>query len=764
MRKLCLFALPFCAAVFAACRGLPGLLPVWVTAAALGILAGCRKRLPVCLVCLGLAFGLLWARSYTLIFRAPAEALAGQTASFTATVTGWPKETSTGSFEAEVRLHLPGAPDPKLLLYTGPGGAELLPGDRISGNARFQLTDTVRGENVAYYEAKGIFLRANAAGELTSRRPDAAPAAHWPAYISHALTQSVSAIFPGDVSGLMTALLTGDRSLLGDGDYAALRRSGAAHIVAVSGLHLSFFSGFLSLFFRRHSKAGAALTILLVFLFAAVTGFTPSVVRAAFMASATLLAPLAGREEDRPTTLSAILFFLLLQNPYASLSVSLQLSFGSVAGIHLISGPLYQAMTRPLTGGGPRPRKLVRKLLRFFAANLSVTLGALLFTVPLLARYFGSLSLISPATNLLTLWAVSCAFSPALLLTLLGVALPGVSAALTFPVTLLARYVLSVTRALGALPFACVSTDGFYLRAWLALIYVMLLLLFIRRYRRPILPVCAGALTLCAALLLTRLSLLSCPLSITMLDVGQGQCILLCSGGRTALIDCGGSGGNAGDIAADYLQTLGITRLDLLVLTHCHSDHANGVPELFTRLEVSALILPDLTRDESEYRPEILSLAQAQGTEVTLLNDNRTLTLGNAALTLYAPLGDGGANEEGLFALVTCGEFDLLVTGDANAFVESLLVKYNRLPDVEVLAAGHHGSKNSTSAGLLDAVTPETCLISVGYNTYGHPTSETLARLAERDIEVYRTDLMGNLTILYKGDSTCPPKKTTALP
>lgn len=765
MRKLCLFALPFCAAVFAACCGLPVLLPLCATAAAFGILAGCLKRLPVCLACLGLAFGLLWFRGYTLIVRAPAEALAGQAVPFTATVTDWPRETSTGSFGVEVRLHLSGAPDPKVLLYTtDPTGAEFLPGDRISGDARFQLAGTVRGESVTYYEARGIFLRANASGALTGQRPDTPPVTSWPSYISHALKQSVSGIFPSDVSGLMTALLTGDKSLLSDGDYAALRRAGAAHIVAVSGLHLSFFAGFLSLFFRRHSKVGAALTILLVFLFAAVTGFTPSVMRAAFMVSMTLLAPLVGREEDRPTTLSAILFLLLLQNPYAALSVSLQLSFGSVAGIHLVSGPLDRAMTRPLTGGGPWPRELARKLFRFLAANLSVTLGALLFTTPLLAWYFGSLSLISPVTNLLILWAVSCAFSPGLLLTLLGIALPGISSMLTFPVTVLARYVLAVTRALGSLPFACVSTDGFYLRAWLVLVYGILLLMLIFRYRRPVLPICAGAFTLCAALLLTRLPLLSCPLSITMLDVGQGQCILLCSGGRAALIDCGGSDGNAGDIAADYLQTLGITRLDLLVLTHCHSDHANGVPELFARMDVSALILPDLAEDESEYRPEILSLARAQGTEVTLLNDNRALSLGDAALTLFAPLGGGGANEEGLFAMATCGEFDFLVTGDANAFVESLLVKYNRLPDIEVLAAGHHGSKNSTSTELLDAVTPETCLISVGYNTYGHPTFETLERLTDRNIEIYRTDLMGNLTILYKGDSTCPPKKTTALP
>lgn len=703
------------------------------------------------MACLGLAFGLLWFQGYTQIVRAPAQALAGQTAPFTATVTGWPQATSTGSFGVEVRVHLAGAPDPKVLLYTDSTGADLLPGDAISGTARFQSADTVRGETVTYYEAKGIYLRGNVMGTLAAQRPDTPPATTWPTHISHAIKESAGALFPDDVSGLMIALLTGDKSSLGDGDYATLQRAGAAHIVAVSGLHLSFFASLLALFFRRHSKLGAALTILLVFLFAAVAGFTPSVTRAAFMVTMTLLAPLVGREEDKPTTLAATLLILLLVNPYSVQSVSLQLSFGAVAGIHAVSTPLYQAMTHSLSRGS-RVRALCRRLFRLFAANLSVTLGALLFTTPLTAYYFGSVSLISPLTNLLILWAVSLAFSPGLLLTLLGIALPGISALLTFPVTLLTRYVLAVARALGSLPFASVSMGSFYLCAWLVLVYVLLLLVFLRRYRRPILPLCAGVLALCAALLLTRFSLLSCPLSVTMLDVGQGQCILLCSGGYTALIDCGGNKDNAGDIAADYLQSLGISRLDLLVLTHCHDDHANGVPELFARLDISCLVLPQLAEDESVYRGEILTLAQEQGAKITLLSDNRALSLGETILTLFAPLGDGGANEEGLFVLATCGDFDLLVTGDANSFVESLLVKYDQLPDIEVLVAGHHGSKNSTSDVLLDAVTPETCLISVGYNTYGHPTDEALSRLAVRDIDIYRTDLMGNLTIRYKGD------------
>ena len=753
MRKLCLATLPFCAAILAACLGLPAipLLVLALLAAAAGIAAGRLKRLPVCLVCLGLAAGLLWFQGYTLIFRAPAEKLAGQTAPFTATVTDWPRATSTGNFGVEAHLRLEGAPDTKVLLYVGTDSADLRPGDMISGTARFRLAGVVRGETVTYYEARGLFLRGNVYGELDARRPDMPGVTVWPAYIAKAMKDSAAAVFPVGVSGLVTALLTGDTDGLTSGDYAALRRAGAAHIVAVSGLHLSFFAGLLALLFRKRSKTGAGLTIFLVFLYAAVAGFTPGVTRAAFMVTMTLLAPLLSREEDKPTTLSAILFLLLVQNPYAIESVSLQLSFGAIVGIHLVEEPLYRAATKWLGRGGSRARRLGRRLYRFFAANLSVTLGALLVTTPLCAWHFGAVSLIAPLTNLLTLWAVSDAFALGLALTLLGIVLPGGAAVMSLPVTLLCRYILTVARALGGLPFASLSMNNVYLRAWLAAVYIMLLLVLIRRYRRPILPVCAGVITLCAALLLTRFSLLSGPLIITMLDVGQGECVLLCSCGRTALIDCGGNDGNAGDVAADYLQSLGISHLDLLVLTHCHDDHANGVPELLERLEVSALVVPQV-REESAYREEILALARAERAEITELDENMALSFGEATLTLYAPLGDGGDNEEGLFVLATCGEFDLLVTGDANSFVESLLVKYGHLPDIEVLAAGHHGSASSVSETLLDAVTPEICLISVGYNTYGHPADDVLLRLADRNIDIYRTDLMGNLTVRYKGE------------
>ena len=121
--------------------------------------------------------------------------------------------------------------------------------------------------------------------------------------------------------------------------------------------------------------------------------------------------------------------------------------------------------------------------------------------------------------------------------------------------------------------------------------------------------------------------------------------------------------------------------------------------------------------------------------------------LGETALKIYPPLGSGGSNEEGLSVLGTAGTFDVLVTGDMNDKVEGRLVKYGNLPQTELLVAGHHGSKYASSEVLLQAVQPELAVISVGYNTYGHPAEDTLSRLARQGCDIYRTDWSGTVTI-----------------
>lgn len=757
MRKLCWWAVPCSGAIFTAIYLLPEgfLLPaggLCLLGALLPLPFQGKTRLKLALAALGLAVGFLWTGCYSLLFRAPAHALADKPpAVYTLTVTGFPTETTRGAvFPA--RLHMEGARDPKLQVYADSDALELRPGDVVSLSLFLSRSDRSRGSSVDYYQSRGVYLLGYARDGFTllchRSRP---PITTWPQYAAKALKASLLRSVPEDVSGTLTALITGDKSLLPTGMYAAFRRAGLAHVVAVSGMHISFLAGLMALFLGRQRKIVTALTLMTVFFFAALTGNSPSALRAAFMSGVISLAPLVEREDDKPTTLAAVLVLLLLQCPYAAASVSLQLSFAAMAGICLISEPLNEHWKERIPEWDKPLGKLVQKGLFTCSATLSVTLGALLFTMPLTAIHFHSISLMGPLANLLTLWAASDAFISGLFTALMGLVCPGAAAFMGWLTAWPVRWMILVVKSISRLPFASLCLQSRYMLLWFSAAYAIVLLWIAAASRiRPIIPVTALLACLCPALMVSAWPALTGMLTITALDVGQGASTLFCSRGRSVLVDCGGNGADdPGDIAADHLQALGTSRLDALILTHFHADHANGVPELLERLEVKALIVPELTEDDP-YREELLSLAAEHGCEVNFLAEDTTLRFGNADFTLYAPMGNGGANEEGLSVLCTAGGFDALITGDMNDVVERRLVKYYSLPDIELLFVGHHGSRSSTSEELLLATTPETAVISCGYNTYGHPAPETLERLGAAGCGIYRTDLMGSVTFTIK--------------
>ena len=401
---------------------------------------------------------------------------------------------------------------------------------------------------------------------------------------------------------------------------------------------------------------------------------------------------------------------------------------------------------------------LLDRAVFFVVSTLSATLGAMVFTTPLVALYFGSVSVVSLLANLLTLWAVTVLFLlclPGGLLTgVLSMASPALGAAAAAATAPLARYLNWVIPKLSNVPFAALSMDSFYYRAWLALVYAVLLAgVLIKGKKRLRVPAAVCAATLCAAVALTVSTFRSGAMAAAVLDVGQGESVLLRCGDCWTLVDCGGdSMDNAGDIAADYIRSMGGRKLDLLVITHFHDDHANGVSQLLERVPVDAIAFP-AAAEESPLKGAILSAAEEKQIALYEIGEDRTVTLEGESLRLFAPLGAGETNEEGLSVLATSGDFDVLITGDMGGDVEQLLLEHTQLPHVEVLVAGHHGSKYSTSPELLAAIQPETAVISVGAdNRYGHPASETLERLSDAGTELYRTDLQGTVLIRARGN------------
>lgn len=754
MRKLATAAVSFSGAAALAFYLLPSSALLWcaafsAAASLIGLAFKEDARRRVRIIAAGLAAGFLWTYVYTAVFVSPAKAFDGKIETVSAVVADYPEATDYGQ-RVTVRLKAPGCPPIKTRLYAYDRLPVLKPGYEIEFTAKFTLTDKSYGAPADMLLSKGIFLSANLKGELTVAEART-PVSYFPAAVARAVTEKIGRLFSGSAAGLIKALLVGDTSGV-NSDRAlsgALSATGTAHIISVSGMNVAFLMGFLGALIKK-KRLLAAVGIPVVLFFMAVVGFQAPVTRAGIMQIFILSAPLLKREADALTSLSASLLLLLVLNPFSVGSIGLQLSFSATLGLILCSEKLYNLLDALVISKKTDHIPVLRSILRFAVTTTAATAGALVFSVPLIALHFGTVSLIAPLSNIAVLWAVTLVFIGGAAAVAAGFVYMPLGAAAAWAVSLPARFVIAVITRLSRLPLAAVYTSNPAVVAWLLTAYLTIAAFILLRDKlsRWIIPACLSVATLCLVVLFASVLGDHERLTVTALDVGQGQSVVIMSGGFTGVVDCGGSGAkDAGDILTQFLHSRGRTAIDLLILTHYHRDHADGVARALALNRVLAIAAPDPSLDDGALSAEILKLAADKKIRLITVTEDMRFVCGSTRLTIYAPLGDIDENERGLSVLCTENGFDALITGDMSAEIESLLVAGDRLPDIELLIAGHHGSKHSTSRALLDAARPEAAVISVGRNAYGHPAPETLKRLFDSGVAVYRTDLLGNVTV-----------------
>ena len=699
------------------------------------------------LVLLPLTVSLLYFSAYRALVRQPVQALCGGEHDFSAAVCDWPEATERG---AKVTIRLHGLLGAKAVYYGDDDLLSLRPGDALSGTAWWNDVAAIGDGDLRQFSSRGVYALLYDRDTLTVQPAPDMPLGYAPQYAAKALRDKLAQLWDDpSVLGFLTAELTGDKSLLPESDYVAMQETGLAHIFAVSGLHCAFLVTLLSLLIPpTHRRTLCAVASAVLVFYMLLTGLSPSVARACVMQLFLLSAPLFRRGSDPLTSLAAALTVILLVNPYAVGSVSLQLSFAATLGMVLLSGRLYKSFTDWYRGRN----RAVRVALSFLTANLAATLGALVFTAPLTAYYFNILSLVAPLAGLLAVPAAGYAFMSAFVSALLGLVWTPLGHLAGYVPLLLVKYILWVAHLLLAVPYHAVYFTNVYLRVWLLYVYAAFLGCAVTPdgKRKYALASALTVLTLAACLWLNSRWQQYGAFRAAVLDVGQGESVALCSGSEAALVDCGSSNSyvDAGSVAADALQSAGIRRLSAVIVTHYHADHTNGLTEVLTRLPVDTLYLPDI-EDEYGVRDHLVSLAAHQGADVVFVTEPTRIALGEAVLTVYPPLlTTGDLNEQGLTALATAGDFDLLITGDMAGQTEQLLAQTYPLPDVEVLVVSHHGSRYSSDESFLRAITPDNAVISVGDNRYGHPAEETLRRLQAVGATVWRTDQQGSIRIV----------------
>ncbi|WP_409968183.1 DNA internalization-related competence protein ComEC/Rec2 [Bengtsoniella intestinalis] len=697
-----------------------------------------KYRRHMVLGCCGIALALGHQWLYHSLWVAPAQNAVGQVLYDTVmTVEDYPTAVTYGA-KVEVSVTLESGQTVRAMYYGDALLLEAVPQGTITDTVYLQSATVIDDTEITTFSSKSIHLLLYSRGDEVYTPPEGTVYA--PLVLGQAIKTLILDLFETPYGGVVTAILTGDKTLLSDEISTDLTQAGIYHILAVSGMHCSFLLAIVVAFIgRQRSRLVALIAIPMLICFAILVGGSPSVVRACIMMVLLLIAPVCNRQGDPITALSVALAVILLQNPYAIASASLQMSFAAVAGIIWVSPKVYGLLV------GERE---VHRVWQFIAMNLAVSVGAIVFTAPISFWYFGTFWLVSPISNLLCVAAAGWVFAFGLLTLAVGAISLPLGLIVAWVPSRLIDYILAVCGVLGRLPYHAIYDANPYFYPWLLFCYAMALVVWrwSRRRRSVCLAMAMGGLTLIAIIVAGRWSMTSARVDGFAVDIGQGQCVVLESNGMTAVCDCGSGNSwvSAGDMAADYLQTMGCYSLDYLILSHYDSDHISGVEILLHRMEVATLYVSTLETDTA-MGISLLEAAAAVGTKIVAVSELTQLPFGAGLLTIYPSVSESSSNDSGITVHCMDGDWDVLITGDLGAEAELALLEQYPTTNVDVWMVGHHGSDTSSDIDFLRTITPKVSIISVGDNSYGHPTAAVLQRLMAVGSNIYRTDLQGTV-------------------
>lgn len=748
MRKLMWFAIGYAVAVFTFAYLMSGSI-LLLMAALSGVLCAIflllRRKMckVIALMLLGVSFGAAYCWGYEQTVLLAAKQLDGCSVDIHMEATDYSFETGYGNAVDGI-MDIDGRRYKTRLYYQNEESVQ--PGDKVTAQVRFRFTPSGGMENTTYHKGEGIFLLAYCEEDIAVEAAGELPGKYLPSHLRRIIGDRIGEIFPEHTSAFAKALLLGDDSDLSYRDNIAFQKSGIRHIIAVSGLHISILFSVIYFVTGRKSLLILLLGLPVLFLFAAVAGFTPSVVRACIMQALVIVSVAVNKEYDPPTSLAFAVLLMLLSNPLTVTSVSFQLSVGSMIGIFAFSGKIRDYLYADKRLGQPNGKRLKARLKRWFVVSVSVSVGAMVITLPLCTAYFETVSISGIIANLLTLWVISFIFCGIMAAALLSAIWMPLGVAVGWVVSVPIQYVLAVARLLANIPFGAAYTQSPYTVLWVVLTVMLVCLFFLLKKRSPGLLTGAVTALYCLSLVMTWAEPRLDSFRMTVLDVGQGQCVLLQSKDEAYLIDCGGDHAERTATAAlSAMGAQGIYRLDGLILTHYDVDHAGGAVYLAQALDIETLYLPDTDLDD-----EIRCGLEQQDIPIQWVRENMSLSCGTGEISIFPAKTESKGNESSMCILFQGENCAILITGDRDIPGEAELCEQAGIPDVDVLVAGHHGASTSTGLELLSKTKPELAIISVGEdNIHDHPHRETIERLERIGCLIRRTDQEG--TIIIRG-------------
>ena len=619
-----------------------------------------------------------------------------------------------------------------------------------------------------YMKSKGVTIRFKAyILEVTDT--EVSPATKVRRYLYGARESFISRFDP-DTQGFIRGVIFGDKSEIDEDLLEEFNNNSTGHILAVSGLHIGFLYGLLRfLTARRRTLPVSILITAVILLYGEMTMWSPATVRACIVMTISLCASHLRRCSDLLTSVSLAALMILVFQPYQLFNSGFQLSFLALCGIAFLTHPL-----STVTGDT-------------IAVMLAVQIG----TIPVIAYSYCSINPLSILINVPVIMLASVLVPLCILLLMMQASILSVPAAGIELAELISYAVMKVNHILSFGGSFSVRTAGPG-AAFIIVIYMIVFGLSSEWTRVMLLRKDAKAVLKQGILLLMPLAMLFACLYDTLSDdeiifaaVGQGDCVHIRAEGHDVLIDGGGqatyekhsnndgTGSNDDEeynvgksILMPYLMHSGADAVDIALVTHLHADHYKGIEELSEVFPVGAIGIPvdyrstdhgspedQNTRSELPFDPAKIYYIESD-TEIDITEDVSIDVIWPVEVS-DDPIAADDPNEHNTVYMIRYKDIKIMVTGDLLEEDELDMVDYYAGTDTlkcDILKVAHHGSKSSSAEAFLDAAKPRLAVIQCGRNNfYGHPHKQTLERLEERGIPVFRTDLSGAVGIDIRG-------------
>jgi competence protein ComEC len=569
--------------------------------------------------------------------------------------------------------------------------------------------------------------------------------------------------YSGDEAGYLKGLVTGDRGDISDEMKESFINAGVMHLIAVSGLNVAYVILTVSLLLailRVPLIPRVLITICFLIFYCIFTGSAASIVRASIMGILVLIAMLIERRINFYNIAGVAAMCILLYDTKQLFDPGFILSFSATLSMVIFFKQFEFTLIDRLKELNVSGKKVTLLIAVLFFTSLSAQIG----TIPITASYFGKISVVSLIANVIAVPLANLSLAMGFLQIIFELFSDYLSSVIAETINLLLYIQLQFIKWCASLDFAFIEAGEITFADIVCYYILIILLLSIRNSKQLAFRIVLCALIMCGLYVLKYE--FSGKLTVTFLDIGQGDCALIQTPDeKTILVDCGAISlnSNSGErTILPYLKRKGIRKIDLLIITHLHLDHIGGINHLIKNIEIGKIVesgqdhksLFINTMDSLILIKNIPREIVRNGDCITGLNDIRIYFLfpdkrfvNSEGKTIGNNLNNGS-----VAFILKYKNTDFFFSGDIEKESELFLCNtYSEFLETDVLKVAHHGSKTSTTQHFVDMNKPDYAVISCGINNkFNHPSEVTLARLDKAGADVSRTDLEG--AVIFESD------------